>query len=181
MRDAHAVTVGTVVRVPLHGRRVRGWVVDADVARPEATDLREVLAISSAGPPADVVDLCRWAAWRWAGPVAGFLRTASAPNLIASLDPPESETAVYPGTPLVGRHLELVAPRADVEVPLAAEGSTLVIDPSPTRAAASVARWEAEGREVVTLGSEHSDAVRTAHWARARAGACVVVGGRSAV
>jgi primosomal protein N' (replication factor Y) len=44
-----------------------------------------------------------------------------------------------------------------------------------------VARWEAEGREVVTLGSEHSDAVRTAHWARARSGACVVIGGRSAV
>jgi primosomal protein N' (replication factor Y) len=34
---------------------------------------------------------------------------------------------------------------------------------------------------VVTLGSEHSDAVRTTHWARARAGACVVIGGRSAV
>ena len=33
----------------------------------------------------------------------------------------------------------------------------------------------------MTLGSEHSDAVRTAHWARARAGACVVIGGRSAV
>ena len=59
-----------MVRVPLHGRRVRGWVVDADVAQPEASDLREVLAVSSAGPPADIVDLCRWAAWRWAGPVA---------------------------------------------------------------------------------------------------------------
>ena len=34
---------------------------------------------------------------------------------------------------------------------------------------------------MVTLGSEHSDAVRSAHWARARAGACVVIGGRSAV
>ena len=59
-----AVTVGTIVRVPLHGRRVRGWVLDADVARPEASDLREVLAVSSAGPPADVVALCWWAAWR---------------------------------------------------------------------------------------------------------------------
>jgi primosomal protein N' (replication factor Y) len=178
---ASPVEVGTIVRVPLHGRRVRGWVVDADVERPEATDLREVLAVSSAGPPPDVVDLCRWAAWRWAGPVASFLRAASAPNLITSLDAPEPETAVYPGTPLLGRHLEVIAPRGDVHVPLSAEGSTLVIDPSAPRAAALVARWEDEGRDVVTLGSEHSDAVRTAAWARARAGACVVVGGRSAV
>jgi primosomal protein N' (replication factor Y) len=181
LRGATALRVGTVVRVPLHGRRVRGWVVDDDVAQPEASDLREVLAVSSAGPPADVVDLCRWAAWRWAGPVTSFLRAASAPNLVSIDDPVEVETAVYPGGSLVGAELEVVAPRGGVHVPLAPEGSTLVIDPSATRAAALVARWEAEGREVVTLGSEHSDATRTAHWARARAGACIVVGGRAAV
>ena len=172
---------GTVVRVPLHGRRVRGWVLDPEVAEPEVADLRDVLAVSSAGPPADVVDLCRWAAWRWAGPVASFLRAASAPNLISSLDPPDPETAIYPGAPVVGRQLEVIAPGGDVEVPLAPEGSTLVIDPSAARAAVLAARWEDAGREVVTLGSEHSDAVRTAQWARARAGACVVIGGRSAV
>ncbi len=128
-----------------------------------------------------MVDLCRWAAWRWAGPVASFLRAASAPNLVSVDDSVDVETAVYPGAPVVGRRLDVVAPRVDVEVPLAPEGSTLVIDPSAARAAALAARWDDEGREVVTLGSEHSDAVRTAHWARARAGACVVIGGRSAV
>lgn len=182
-RDAGVVTVGTVVRIPLHGRRVRGWVVDDDVAQPEASDLREVLAISSAGPPADVVDLCRWAAWRWAGPLATFLRAASPPNVLASVDPPEPETAVYPGAPLVGRRLEVVGPRDPLveAVPLAPEGSTLVIDPSPARAAALVVRCEAEGRDVAQFGSELTDAARTAHWARARAGACVVIGGRNAV
>jgi primosomal protein N' (replication factor Y) len=178
---AHGVEVGTIVRVPLHGRRVRGWVLDADVAEPEATELRDVLTVSSAGPPAEVVDLCRWAAWRWAGPLPTFLRAASPPNLLASLDAPELETGIYPDPPLVGSALHLVAPRSQVEVPLASEGSTLVIDPSPVRAAALVTRWEREGREVVTLGSEHSDALRTAQWARARAGACVVIGGRAAV
>jgi primosomal protein N' (replication factor Y) len=160
---------------------VRGWVVDADVAQPDATDLRDVLAVSSAGPPLDVVDLCRWAAWRWAGPLATFLRAASPANRVRADDPVEVETAVYPGARLEGCAVEVVAPRWDVHVPLAPEGSTIVIDPSAARAAALAARWEAEGREVVTLGSEHSDAVRTAHWARARAGACVVVGGRTAV
>jgi len=175
------VSVGTVVRVPLHGRRVRGWVLDADVARPEASDLREVLAVSSAGPPPDVVELCRWAAWRWAGPVTAFLRAASAPNLVSVDDSVEVETAVYPGAPLEGHRFEVVSPGGELDVPLAPEGSTLVIDPSAARASALAARWEGEGREVVTLGSEHSDAVRTTHWARARAGACVVIGGRSAV
>ncbi|HEU5306947.1 MAG TPA: hypothetical protein VFW97_06450, partial [Acidimicrobiia bacterium] len=183
LRDAPAVEVGTVVRVPLHGRRVRGWVLDADVVEPEATDLREVLAVSSAGPPADVVELCRWAAWRWAGPLATFLRAATAPNRVADLTGPEPEAAVYPGTPLTGRELVVTSPRvtSTESVPLASEGSTLVLDPSPARAAALATRCLTEGREVVLLGSEHADAVRTAHWARARAGACVVIGGRSAV
>ena len=34
---ARDVRIGTIVRVPLHGRRVRGWVLDADVARPRST------------------------------------------------------------------------------------------------------------------------------------------------
>jgi primosomal protein N' (replication factor Y) len=158
-------------------------VLDADVVQPEATELREVLAVSSAGPPADVVALCRWAAWRWAGPLATFLRAATAPNRVGDLTGPEPEAAVYPGTPLGGRELVVTSPRtaSTDAVPLAPEGSTLVLDPSPARAAALATRCAAEGREVVLLGSEHADAVRTAHWARARAGACVVIGGRSAV
>ena len=58
----------------------------------------------------------------------------------------------------------------------------MVIDPSARACGAGWRRISsAEGREVVTLGSEHADAVRTAHWDRARAGACVVIGGRTAV
>ena len=180
-RFAGAVRVGTVVRVPLHGRRVRGWVLDADVVEPEATELREVLAVVGAGPPPAVVDLCRWAAWRWAGPLASFLRAASAPNVVAAGHAVEVEQAVYPGAPLHGEQLELIGPRAAIDVPIAPEGSTVVIDPSGARAAQVASHLERQGREVVTLGSEHADAVRTAHWDRARAGACVVIGGRAAV
>ena len=112
---AGALPVGTVVRVPLHGRRVRGWVLDPDVAAPEAPRerLREVLAVVSAGPPADVVDLCRWAAWRWAGPLATFLRAASPPNVVRFDSAPELEAAVYPGPAMSGAELHLVAPRDD--------------------------------------------------------------------
>jgi primosomal protein N' (replication factor Y) len=65
---APLVTVGTIVRVPLHGRRVRGWVladhVESEVAPAQLRPLQKVV---SAGPPPDVVALCEWAAWRWAG------------------------------------------------------------------------------------------------------------------
>ncbi len=171
------------MRIPLHGRRVRGWVVEPAVSAPEAPveRLRELLAVVSAGPPPAVVELCRWAAWRWAGPIATFLRAASPPNVVRTVAAPEPETAVYPGLPLAGAELHLVGPHDRVDVPLGPEGSTLVIDPSPGRGAHLAARWRDEGREVVTLGSEHPDAVRTEHWERARAGACVVIGGRSAV
>ena len=61
------------------------------------------------------------------------------------------------------------------------EGSTLVIDPDPVRAARLVALLLDEGRDVVVIRSDHGAADLTTAWDRARAGACVVVGGRTAV
>src|SRR5580704_16511027 len=79
------VTVGTRVRVPLHGRSVRGWVVDDAVAEAEG---RQVLPLKSWlgwGPPPGVVDLADWAAWRWAGPASSFLGTASPGTIVRAL------------------------------------------------------------------------------------------------
>lgn len=180
-----AVRVGAVVRVPLHGRRVRGWVVDADVAVPDAPParLREILAVSSAGPPPDVVALCEWAAWRWAGPVVTFLRAATPPNNVDPFGIVECEVGIYPPGALHGAGLSVTAPAepVDVAATLAAEGSTIVVDPSAERAARTVDALERAGREVVHVGSERSAAEASAAWSRARAGACVVVGGRNAV
>ncbi|MFN8026305.1 MAG: hypothetical protein U0W40_08160 [Acidimicrobiia bacterium] len=180
-----AVHVGAVVRVPLHGRRVRGWVVDADVAEPDAPRerLREILAVSSAGPPPDVLSLCDWAAWRWAGPVVTFLRAATPPNNVDPRGIVEPEVAVYPPSVIAGDGLFVTAPVAAAPIAdlLAPEGSTIVLDPWAERAARTVDELEARGREVVLIGSDRSAAEVTAAWARARAGACVVVGGRNAV
>jgi primosomal protein N' (replication factor Y) len=186
------VRVGTIVRVPLGGRRVRGWVLDADIPVPEAdaSRLRDVAAVVSDGPPPDVVALCEWAAWRWAGPVATLLRTASAPNVVTPGAPPEVEVAVYPSAlepahPWTADALIVWQPADDpnpVVATLAApEQSTLVLDPDPVRAARLVALLLDEGREVVVIRSDHSAADLTVAWDRARAGACVVVGGRTAV
>jgi primosomal protein N' (replication factor Y) len=182
-----AVRVGTIVRVPLHGRRVRGWVLDADVAAEvEDARLRAVHAVVSAGPPPDVVDLCTWTAWRWAGPLATFLRAASPPNVVPAGPEPEPETAVYPpdadapSDPLV-----VVAPDGDdaalIARVIAPEGSTVVVDPDGTRSARVVMLLEQRGREVVSVRSDRDAAELTAAWDRARSGACVVVGGRTAI
>ena len=190
MPDALAaqVSVGTIVRVPLHGRRVRGWVTDADVDVPaiDGVRLREIAAVVSAGPPPDLVDLCRWAAWRWAGPSAAFLRAASPPNIVAPGNVPDREIAVYPSRPgLAAPPLTIASPGADLAAlvagAIASEGSSVVVDPDAERAARLVVMLEHQGREVLEWRSERSDAEMTAAWDRARRGACVVVGGRTAI
>src|SRR2546428_9619070 len=75
---AGIVRVGSIVRVPLHGRRVRGWVV-ADGVTPETGErLLEVLAVGSDGPSAEVVELTEWIASRLNGPPLAVLRSAPA-------------------------------------------------------------------------------------------------------
>ncbi len=88
--------MGTVVRVVLHGRRTRGWVVGTGTAVPEGVDLKAIREIVSLGPPPDIVELCRWAAWRYAGRLRPLLLAASAPRIVRTLP----EAAVVP--PLTG-------------------------------------------------------------------------------
>ncbi len=84
-RDAEpALGVGDRVRVSLHGRSVRGWVVEVA----EATEHGELLGLTSRlglGPPPSVVSLCAWAAWRWAGPWSKLLATSSPARVVTEL------------------------------------------------------------------------------------------------
>ena len=193
--------VGTIVRVPLHGRRVRGWVV-ADGVEPEArrSELRPLAKVVSAGPSPEVVELCRWAAWRYAGPLPLLLRPASPPNVVPPSGDPELHTAVFPpreGAPqgidgagvdaLATRERGLLAwpPSAEwqslVGALVASEASTIVVAPDSSRVRALVDDLRRCGREVIVVRGNEPDARRTESWNRARAGATVVVGGRVAV
>ena len=195
---ADVVTVGTIVRVPLHGRRVRGWVVADDVVPETSVErLVPVHKVASAGPPPSVVDLARWAAHRWAGPVTTFLRAASPPNAVLGPGPGEPESALHPVAPTAVRSSAPTWPDAAVRVVTwppaadrralvrslcAAEGSTLVLVPEP--AARRVARACASRRRAArccTTTATCPDRVRTEVWAATRRGAQVVVGGRAAV
>ena len=192
--------IGTIVRVPLHGRRVRGWVV-ADGVEPEAerSELRPLAKVVSAGPPPEVLELCRWAAWRYAGPLPFLLRSASPPNVVPPAAEPEPHTAVFPPhtephdvdaavvDALLTAERGLLAwpPGAEwqgvVGALVADEASTIVVAPDSSRVRALVDDLRRHGREVIVVRGNDSDARRTESWDRARSGACVVVGGRVAV
>lgn len=176
------VRVGTLVRVPLHGRRVGGWVSELDVAPPAGVALRPIAKVTGWGPAAELFDLARWAAWRWAGRPPHFLRTASPPAAVQGLPPREASVMVpeTPTDPLVGQALRvpcavLRQPPATDAYPLviaaAALGPTLVVTPAHATAQLLAARLRRAGVPVALLPRE---------WARAAAGARVVIGARGA-
>ena len=166
------VRVGTMVRVPLQGRRVGGWVVgladEAGTDRP----LQPLAKVTGWGPPADVVDLARWAAWRWAGRPAQLLGTSSPPRAVRGLPAPVPaplSRSLAPGVTVVR-----VPPAGDVlplALAVAGHGDALVLAPSVAAASFLAARLRREGHRVALVPQD---------WAMAAAGGCVAVGARAA-
>jgi len=201
------VRVGTVVRIPLRGRPVRGWVLEDDVEPDaEASALQRLRKVSSDGPPPDLVSLAAWAAWRWAGPRTAFLRAASPPNAVPPQggDTPGGSVGPHPeprpgARPARDADVEAIAEAAlaarwaTVRWPPAARmaellrrlvspsGSTIIVVPDGGRADALATHLAGGGVNAVRFHGDDPAAARTAAWTRARRGECVVVGGRIAL
>ena len=79
---ADRLTVGSIVRITLRGRPERGWVTGVGVDPPPEFELQPLTKLTGMGPPADVVNLAGWAAWRWAGSEVHLLRAASPPRVV---------------------------------------------------------------------------------------------------
>ena len=183
-----AVSVGSRVRVPLHGRRVAAWVVEDGVTSDPGVHPVDLAGSSGIGPPPSVVALAEWAAWRWAGPVSSFLGTASPlrnVRAIPSRPSPESPTSPGGGSVALvdaalaaeGAAVVRLAPALDTTLPVlelvhrTGPADVLVLVPSRARAEHLAARLRAAAVPVALLPDE---------WAAARAGGCVVVGTRAA-
>jgi primosomal protein N' (replication factor Y) len=188
---APLVRVGAIVRVPLHGRRVRGWVVEDDVTPATDERLLELLAVASDGPTADVVALADWIAWRWSGPRIAVLRSASAPNRVpptpgspSSPEPASERSHRGSSVTQVRKRVVRTPPLADRRETVAAmcpvDGSTIVAVADPSRARSLAQYLRGAGRTVAFLHSDDPDAARTDSWRRSARGDCVVVGGRAA-
>jgi primosomal protein N' (replication factor Y) len=202
---AGTVKVGCIVRVVLHGRRVRGWVVAEVTVPPPEIDLRPVSELVSLGPPPAIVDLGRWAAWRYSGRLRPLLVAASPPRLVRALPPalsrrarPRGTTEWLGGDATWNGTLEREIAAATVQA-LSSSSSVLRLPPAAPRLAAVEAAVEAtDGRDgdVLVLAASRADAVtladrleRAGHavalqpeaWAEAASGGRIVVGARSAV
>jgi primosomal protein N' (replication factor Y) len=187
---AHSpVSVGTRVRVPLHGRSVRGWVVDDAV--PDAGG-RQVLPLKSWlgwGPPPAVLEMAEWAAWRWAGPASSFLGTASSATIVRTLPPrpggPGGAGPVGSGEAPPWAGALVASGAAVVRLPPATDLLDLVLS-----TLTQVHRSDSAGSVLVLVpsaGWANRLATRlarrgwpaTTDWAEARAGWPVVVGSRA--
>jgi primosomal protein N' (replication factor Y) len=175
------VAVGSMVRAPLHGRRVGGWVVslgppDGSIALGRLVPLAKWSGI---GPSAEIIDLARWTSRRWAASrLRPLLAAASPPAMVASLPAALLRPDVPRGTPpevATFPRLVRLPPAGDqiaVIVELLRHGPTLVVHPSVDEAR-RLAAW------LRRLG--YSTALHPEQWARAAAGVDVVIGSRSAV
>ena len=170
------VAIGSLIRAPLHGRRVGGWVValGAELAADSPIAAEKLIPIakwSSVGPSAELIDLARWAAPRWGTDrLRPFLVAASPPTMVARLPAPRRTVAATGAVRESG--VWRIGPLED-PLPLvlatARMGPTLVLHPSPPAARALASRLRREGFTAAVVPDE---------WASAAGGVDVVVGTR---
>jgi primosomal protein N' (replication factor Y) len=175
------VRVGTRVRVTLHGRRVGAWVVADAVEPPAGVTLQSIAKVTGWGPSVEVIEVARWAARRWAGPLSLLLRAASPDTAVAGLPPHPAAVPPAAGPTNELGEEALARDRAVVRLPPAADafgvvdaarrrGPVLVLTPSVGEAGLLALRLERGGASVALMPRE---------WARAAGGGHTVVGARA--
>jgi primosomal protein N' (replication factor Y) len=194
---ADQVVVGSIVRVPLGSRRVRGWVIE-EQELPGDVMLREIHSFVSLAATTELVELARFGVWRYSGRLRAFLVAASPDHNVRELR--ESRVGDDTATEEAG------APETGSVIGDAVEGSfaagtdVLRLPPGTSRldiARAGIASLRARAPgSVVVLVPERADVARLVgllrgggedvaaypeEWERARVAARVVVGTRSAV
>ncbi len=94
--DGQSVSIGSIVRVPLGGRKVRGFVTSLDRGSP--TGLKTIRGVSGDMPVFDekLLETLRWAALHYVAPMAGMIGKSAPPNL-----PRRSRPTSWPEIPHV--------------------------------------------------------------------------------
>jgi primosomal protein N' (replication factor Y) (superfamily II helicase) len=188
------LAVGSIVRVPLSGRRVRGWVVE--LATHRDARLKDIAGVSGAVPvfTPDLLQSLLWTARHYVAPVSALLRRASPPNLPRSLPPPASSPAgsggnhpisgivdrttrgrKAPVTALVGNWRRLDWLRA-VEPILVQGSSVLVIAASVAEVDHMHATVRPRLGEVVVAVDGEDDQADTSAWEAAQVSPRLVIG-----
>jgi primosomal protein N' (replication factor Y) len=180
------IRVGTMVRIPLHGRRVGGWVVEDRVVPPAGVRLQSITKVSGWGPPPELFDLADWASWRWAGRPAALLRTASPPSIVRGL--PRSPVRTPPPQPVTTDEVHALAKEA-LSRPVATVRLAPGVDPYPLLLAAAALGPILVAAPVASMARHLGIRLRRAglpvavlpdDWSLARAGWANVLGSRAA-
>ena len=190
--------MGSIVRVPLGGRRVRGWVTGIRRGSPEK--LKEVIGVSGAQPifSADLLQTLRWAAVHYVAPLAALIPKAGPPNLPKAgrsrLSPPPTVAAapdylsgsietISSGGRLPTTFVAGSGPWHEMTGPLAGsatlqEKSVMVVVPTAVECAAlAVEMRPAWGSRLVTATSSAPAAARTTAWSQlSRTPGTVIIG-----
>jgi len=187
---ADSVRVGSIVRVDLRGRRVRGWVTELDVDPPAGVGLRPITKITGLGPPPGIIALARWAAERWVGRVVQLMRVASPPTAVSAVTSRDRTLAMPVDNELVDAALAeavsvvRLAPNGD-EMPLvvaaAARGRTLVLVPSVSAARHMALRLRRAGVPSALMPRDWSQSAGGAVTVGTRAAAFAPIGPLDAV
>ena len=178
--ECSEVKVGTVVRVDLRGRRVRGWITAVDVRPPEGLKLSAIKKVSSYGPPAAIVDLADWASRHWLGSRVHFLRTATHDRVVSSIPQNNKQKHAQSATNSLAKEafsrggaVVRTPPTSDdasVAIAAASQGRTLILAPTLARTQRLAVAMKRAGIEVALYPRD---------W-RASAGGAVTIGTRSA-
>jgi primosomal protein N' (replication factor Y) len=180
------IRIGTIVRIPLHGRRVGGWVVEDRVVPPVGVRLQSITKVSGWGPPPELFDLAEWASWRWAGRPAALLRTASPPSIVRGL--PRSPVRTPPPLPVATDEVHALAKEA-LSFPVATIRLAPAVDPYPLLLAAAALGPILVAAPVASMARHLGVRLRRAglpvavlpdDWSLARAGWASVLGSRAA-
>jgi len=180
------IRVGTMVRIPLHGRRVGGWVVEDRVVPPAGVTLQSITKVSGWGPPPELFDLADWASWRWAGRPAALLRTASPPSIVRGL--PRSPVRTPPPQPVTTDEVHALAKEA-LSCPVATVRLAPGVDPYSLLLAAAALGPILVAAPVASMARHLGIRLRRAglpvavlpdDWSLARAGWANVLGSRAA-
>ena len=177
------ITIGSVVRIDLHGRKIGGWVKEFDPSDAlPADELLPLRRVSGIGPDESVIELAEWSAQRWAGRRSQFFRAASPPRVVRSIGTATYSTlAPEPRSPATTRLLAhnggvlRLPPTSDVLPSLwscVERGPVLVVVPGVDDATILKSRVARAGVTTALLPHE---------WARSAAGVDVVIGTRTAV
>lgn len=185
------LTVGSMVRVPLGGRRVGGFVIALEDTVDDG--LKPIAAVSGSVPVFDgpTLEVMRWAAHHYVAPLSVLLARCSPPNLPpgagptpVALPPPRTPHSLVDAV-AGGRHrtvlwLEAGDPArwiAPLGTALCASGrSLMVVVPTGDEARSIAGGLVGLGDLVTVVDHDMDDAAVTAAWGRARHHGGVLLG-----